>query len=410
MADGGREGRQRVRSIAGGLRQGLPATVLALGAVSFFTDLSSEMIYPLIPAFLTDTLGAGALALGVVEGVAESTASILKIVSGWWTDRVARRKPFVLAGYGLAGAIRPMIAAATSAVWVVMVRFMDRIGKGIRTAPRDALITDVTRPDQRGAAFGVHRSLDHLGAAVGPVVAAGLLALGVGLRTVFLLAIVPAIVVMFVLVRHVKEPPPTAAPSGDGDRADRAGSLGRGFWTLMAAVTLFTLGNSADAFLLLRLGDVGVGLVWIALLWSAFSVVKGLANWIGGRLSDRRGRKRLILIGWLIYGLIYLGLGVADQASSAIALFLLYGTYFGLTEPVERAWVADLAPSGRRGAAFGYYNGAVGIGALPANLLFGGIWAIWGPAAAFSFGAGMAIVAAVVLLGVPDRRSSVLAG
>jgi MFS family permease len=395
--------RRDPRSWLATLRQGLPATVLALGAASFFTDMSSEMIYPLIPAFLTDVLGAGALALGVVEGVAESTAAILKIASGWWTDRVERRKPFVVAGYGIAGAVRPMIAAATSWIWVVAVRFVDRIGKGVRTAPRDALITDVTEPRQRGAAFGVHRSLDHLGSAVGPLVAAGLLGLGLGLRTVFLLAVVPAVVVMIVLIRHVEEPTrrdPASASAGQSPPGD----LGRGFWTLMAAVVLFTLGNSADAFLLLRLGDVGVGLVWIALLWSAFSIVKVVATWVGGRLSDRRGRKPLILSGWLVYGVIYLGLGAVDSLAAVVALFLLYGSYFGLTEPVERAWVADLAPEGKRGAAFGWYNGAVGIGALPANLIFGGIWATWGVAAAFTFGAAMAAVAAAVLMFVPDTR------
>lgn len=388
--------------------QGLPGTVVALGAASFFTDLSSEMIYPLIPAFLTDVLGAGALALGVVEGVAESTASILKIVSGWWTDKVSRRKPFVVTGYGIAGAVRPMIAFASSWLVVVAIRFVDRIGKGIRTAPRDALITDVTAPERRGAAFGLHRSFDHLGSAAGPLVAAALLALGFSLRSVFFMAVVPAVVVMFVLVRFVRDAP--LASQSDHVEVESAPSvpLGSDFWKLLVAVVVFTLGNSADAFLLLRLGDAGISLVWIALLWSAFSMVKVAATWLGGRLSDRAGRKRPILVGWIFYALIYLGLGMVDSTVPLITLFLLYGVYFGLTEPVERAWVADLAPGDRRGAAFGYYNAAIGIGALPANLVFGWIWAAHGPAAAFTFGAVMAAVAAVILLGVPDRgRKSV---
>ncbi len=385
--------------------RGVPRTVVALGLVSMFTDLSSEMIYPLIPVFLTTVLGAGAFALGVVEGVAESTAAVLKIVSGWWTDRVKRRKPFIYAGYGIAGAVRPLLAFATTWPFVVGIRFADRVGKGIRTAPRDALIADVTPVESRGAAYGVHRSLDHFGAVLGPLVAAALLWVGLGLRSVFLLAAIPAIIVIFVIARMVEEPTQTEPITTTGRSVfSRGGELGAGYWTLMAAVVVFTLGNSADAFLLLRLGNAGVSAVWIALLWSLFSLVKMGSNLVGGRLSDRLGRKPLVLLGWIFYAAIYLGMAIASSTVILIGLFLAYGLYFGVTEPVERAWVAGLAPADLRGSAFGYYNGAVGIGALPASVVFGGIWAVYGPAAAFTFGAIMAAIAVLILSRVPEQR------
>lgn len=389
------------------LTKGVPKAVVGLGLVSMFTDLSSEMIYPLIPVFLTTVLGAGALALGVIEGVAESTASIVKIVSGWWTDSVKRRRPFIFAGYGIAGAVRPLIGLATTWPFVLGIRFADRVGKGIRTAPRDALIADVTPVESRGAAFGVHRSLDHFGAVLGPLVAAALLWFGLELRTVFLLAIVPAIIVIFVIARMVQEPEQTEAITTSGRSVfTRGRELGSGYWRLMIAVVVFTLGNSADVFLLLRLGDVGVSVAWIAVLWSMFSLVKMGANLIGGRLSDRVGRKKLVLTGWIFYAIIYLGMGTATSMAAIVALFLAYGLYFGATEPVERAWVASLAPSDLRGSAFGYYNGAIGLGALPASVIFGGIWQMAGPAAAFTFGASMAALAVVILLRVPESTSA----
>ncbi|MFV2000497.1 MAG: MFS transporter [Acidimicrobiia bacterium] len=387
------------------LFKGVPPTVVALGLVSMFTDLSSEMIYPLIPVFLTTTLGAGALALGVIEGIAESTAAILKVVSGWWTDTVKRRKPFIFAGYGIAGAVRPLIAFVFAWPYVVLIRFVDRVGKGIRTAPRDALIADVTPEEHRGAAYGVHRSLDHFGAVLGPLVAAALLGIGFGLRSVFFLSIIPAVIVIFVIAKLVKEPEQSETITTTGRSVfSRGGELGRNYWVLMAAVVMFTLGNSADAFLLLRLSDQGVSVVWIAILWSMFSLVKMASNLVGGRLSDRVGRKPLVLAGWIFYAVIYLSMGVASSTPILIALFLAYGLYFGLTEPVERAWVASLAPSDLRGSAFGYYNGAVGIGALPASVVFGGIWAAFGPTAAFAFGASMAAIAVLILFRVPETQ------
>ena len=382
------------------MRRGLPSAVIALGVVSFFTDVSSEMIYPLLPLFLASVLGAGPAVLGLIEGVAESTAALLKVVSGRWSDRARRRKPLIVAGYGLAGAVRPLIGLAGSWPAVLALRFADRIGKGLRTSPRDALIADATPAERRGEAFGVQRAFDHAGAVVGPLVAAALLGwAGLELRAVFLLAAVPAAVVIAVLLLAVHEPPrpaPAAAPSGKASSEPFGGRFG----LLLAAVVVFTLGNSTDAFLLLRLADAGVAPARVALLWSAFHVVKAAATWLGGLLSDRIGRRPMVAAGWLLYAAVYLAFATVDRQSALVAVFLAYGLHFGLTEPVERAWVVDLAPASRRGAALGLYHGAVGLAALPASVLFGLLWQRFGAAAAFSFGAGAALVATLLLLGV----------
>lgn len=382
----------------------LPRTVVALGTVSFLTDLSSEMIYPLLPVFLVSVLGAGAMALGTIEGIAESTAAVLKVISGWWADRMHRRKPLVVAGYGLSGMVRPLIGLAAAWPVVVALRFTDRIGKGLRTSPRDALIADVTPEDRRGAAYGLHRAMDHAGAVAGPLVAAGLLLIpGMSLRTVFLLAGIPALAVMAVLVFGVEEadrPQPVETERlslRDGWRATDVP-----FRRLLIAVVVFTLGNSTDAFLLLRLTDVGFAAGWVAVLWSLLHVVKMVANLYGGQLADRMSRRSLILAGWVVYAVIYVGFGLTTSTAALVALFLAYGVYFGLTEPVERAWVAALAPAEARGGAFGFFHGAVGLTALPASLLFGAIYATAGATAAFGTGAALAIVATVLLLRVPE--------
>ena len=379
--------------------------MIALGLVSFLTDLSSEMIYPLLPVFLAGTLGAGAVALGTIEGLAESTAAFLKVVSGRWTDRTRRRKPLIVSGYGLSGAARPLIGAA--AVWpvVALLRFTDRVGKGLRTSPRDALIADVTPFDRRGAAYGLHRAMDHAGAVAGPLVAAGLLLIpAMTLRGVFLLAAVPAVLVMIVLVFAVREPAaeePITTPARTSLLSDWS-AMGADFRRLLLAVLVFTLGNSTDAFLLLRLSEAGLAAGSIALLWSAHHVVKMAATFVGGRWSDRTGRRRLIVAGWLIYAAVYVAFALVSTQTGLIAVFLVYGLYFGFTEPVERSWVAELAPERIRGSAFGLYHGTFGMAALPASLVFGAIYVTAGPAAAFLTGAGLAVTA-VVLLGRVER-------
>jgi len=380
----------------------LPPTIIALGLVSFFTDFSSEMIYPLLPVFLSSVLGAGAVGLGVVEGVAESTAALFKVVSGIWTDRSRRRKPFLLAGYGLAGFVRPLIGLATLWPVVALIRFADRVGKGIRTSPRDALIADVAPIHQRGRAYGFHRAMDHAGAVVGPLVAAGLLALpGVSLRQVFFLAAIPAAAVMLVLAFRVQEPACQEEPVQTRARGGLA-QLGPGFRVYLLALLVFTLGNSTDAFLLLRLSKAGVDLSWVAALWSFHHVIKMLSTYLGGRLSDRLGRRRMIVGGWLVYAAAYLAFALVESPAGLVAVFLGYGLYFGLTEPAEKAWVADLVPQGLRGTAFGFYHGVIGLAALPASLVFGLLWQLWGAEAAFLTGGVLAAAASVLLWLVPS--------
>jgi MFS family permease len=383
--------------------RGLPRTVVALGFVSFFTDLSSEMIYPLLPLFLVDVLGAGAIALGTIEGIAESTAALLKVASGWWTDRMRRRKPLVVGGYTLSGSVRPLIGLAGAWPIVVLLRFGDRVGKGLRTSPRDALIADVTPGNRLGAAYGLHRAMDHGGAVAGPLIAAGLLLIpAMTLRGVFLLAAIPAAIVVVVLIFGVHERmrPPEATADPVSLRLGWQ-AMGTPMRRLLLALVVFTLGNSTDAFLLLRLTDAGFAAAWIAVLWALHHVVKMGANLIGGQLSDRLGRRNLIIAGWMVYAAIYLGFGLTSSTAALVALFLAYGIYFGLTEPVERAWVAALAPEESRGSAFGFYHGAIGITALPASIIFGVIYAAAGPAVAFGTGAGLAVAATALLLRVP---------
>jgi len=384
----------------------LPGTVIALGLVSFFTDLSSEMIYPLLPVFLAGVLGAGALSLGIIEGVAESTAAFLKVFSGMWSDRARRRKPLVLAGYSLSGLARPLIGLATIWPFVLVMRFADRVGKGLRTSPRDALIADVVPADIRGRAYGLHRAMDHAGAVVGPLIAAGLMGIvGLGLRTVFLLAAVPAVMVVMLIVAGVKE------PVADSQKRPPASSLagwqhlGPNFKRLLLALLVFNLGNSTDAFLLLRLTEKGVAPQQVALLWSLHHVVKMMATYIGGRLSDRTGRRGMVLAGWSVYAAVYLAFALVQAKLGLVVVFLAYGLYFGLTEPTEKAWVADLVPARLRGTAFGWYHGSLGLAALPASLLFGFIWQRWGVAAAFGTGAGLAAGAAVLICFVSNSSS-----
>lgn len=382
----------------------IPRTVIALGVVSLLTDLSSEMIYPLLPIFLASVLGAGAMVLGLIEGVAESTAALLKVASGIWTDRTRRRKPLVVAGYSLSGMMRPLIGFATAWPAVLALRFADRVGKGLRTSPRDALIADVTDANSRGTAYGFHRAMDHAGAVLGPLVAAVLLkAAGLPLRQVFLLSAIPAAAVLVVLLLGVKESPlqRTEAPEGPKTLAPWS-ALGPEYRRLLIAVLVFTLGNSTDAFLLLRLNQTGVSAAGIALLWSAHHVVKMAANYFGGQLSDRVGPRAMILAGWIFYAAIYLTFGWLSSAPWLIAVFLAYGIYFGLTEPAERAWVASLVPPQLRGTAFGWYHCAIGLAALPASVAFGLLWQQWGAAVAFSAGAALAALAAVLL---PRARS-----
>jgi MFS family permease len=376
---------------------GITGNVLILGLVSLLTDVSSEMIYPLLPLFLTSVLGAGPAFLGVIEGVAESTAALLKLVSGIWSDRVRRRKRLVLGGYGLSALARPLVALATGPLAVLAIRFTDRIGKGVRTSPRDALIADSVAPQLRGRAYGFHRSMDHSGALLGPLLATAFLATWTkNLRVIFALAAIPGFLAVLLIVLKVREAVPAEGfLRGNGSflRTLPRGPMRR----FLLILLLFTLGNSTDAFLLLRAGDLGVGAVAIPLLWAFFHVVKMASVYPFGALSDRLGRRGMILAGWGVYALAYLGFGRANSEWQVWALFAFYGLFYGLTEGTEKALLADMVPAEQRGRAFGWYHCAIGIGALPASLLFGWLWQRFGVAAAFDLGAGLAALAALLL-------------
>jgi MFS family permease len=388
--------------------------VYALSAVSFFTDASSEMIYPLLPVFLTTVLGASAGSLGVIEGAAETTAALLKLASGWWSDRVKRRKPLIAFGYGLASAVRPLIAIAQSATQVLSIRLIDRVGKGIRGAPRDALIADSADPSVRGKAFGIQRTSDHAGAVVGPLIAFAVLNWWhTPLRTVFWLAAIPGAIAVAIAIFLVKEPETMAMGVGKGDSKPHPHShshshppLPKRFWGALAAVTLFTLGNSTDAFLLLRATQLGVPVAMAPILWAMLHLVKSSSSTPGGVLSDRIGRKPAVIAGWVIYAVVYLLFGRATEAWHAWALFAAYGLYFGLAEGPERALVADIVPGGKRGTAYGWYNLSIGIAALPASIIFGLLWDRASSATAFTYGAILAGLAAICLAAVPVNNSA----
>lgn len=388
---------QQAGESAAGRRLG--RNVVALGVVSLLTDTSTEMVTPLLPLFLTTVLGAGPAFLGLVEGAAESAASLLRLPAGWWSDRLGRRKGLTLAGYSLSSATRPILALAAAPWHVLVVRLVDRVGKGIRGAPRDALLAAAAGAGQRGLVFGFHRSMDHAGAVFGPLLATGLLAaLATDLRTVFWLATIPALASVTVLALAVREEPggPSGteqAPAGPFGSLTSDARLPR----FLLLVVLFTLGNSSDAFLLLKAQQTGVPVALLPILWAALHVVKALASVPGGALSDRWGRGRVLGLGWLLYAAVYAGFAVVSSAVALWTLTLTYGLYFGLTEGVERALIADLAPPARRGSVYGWYHLAIGIAALPSSLLMGALWQAFGSGVAFATGAAFALLAAAFL-------------
>ncbi len=398
----------------GTLRQALlRGNVLWLSIVSLLNDTASEMIYPLLPLFLVQTLGAGTAFLGLVEGVAESASSLFKLASGWISDRAHRRKPLIVGGYALAAAIRPLIALVTAPWQVLAIRFTDRVGKGARTAPRDALLAASVAPEMRGRAFGFHRAADHAGAVLGPLLAALLLLVFADrMRPVFALAAVPGALTLLVLLLRVRESGDDAAsPSGrtlpvmpppaPGGAAPVITGV---FARYLVVLAIFTLGNATDAFLLLRASTLGVAEAAIPLLWGLHHVSKMTWSLPGGALADRYGPRPAIIGGWLVYALTYAGFALASTAWHVWALFVVYGLFYGLTESPEKALVASLAPADRRGSAFGAYHAVIGFVALPASILFGVLWQKAGVSIAFFTGSGMALLAAILLLALVPAR------
>jgi MFS family permease len=363
------------------------------------------MIFPLLPLLLASFPGAPAAALGVIEGVAEATAAAVKVVSGRLSDRAPRRKPLVVAGYSVSSVVRPLVALATAWPHVLLVRFLDRVGKGVRSAPRDALIAEVTPPERRGAAFGLHRAMDNAGAVAGPLLAAALLGLlGLPLRTVLALSAVPAALALLALVLGVREAPrPAAAVAAATVRAPAA-PLPAAFRRAVAAVALFTLSASSDTFLLLKAREVGVSAAGVPLVWAFSNAIRAALGTWGGGLSDRLGRKRVLLAAWSLYAGCYALFGLARTPAALLAVLAVYSVHAALSEGAERALVADLVPAESRGRAFGWFHGAVGLAALPASAGFGLLWTRFGSRTAFLAGAGVALAAALFLsAAVPER-------
>lgn len=399
--------------------RGLPSSVYALSLVSFLNDTSSDIIYPLLPAFLFLSLGATPFAIGLIEGFSESVASILKLFSGYLSDRFGRRKLPVFFGYSLAAIMRPLLAFVTSWPQVLVVRMSDRIGKGIRGAPRDALLSADVPPEKRGLAFGFNRAADHLGAVFGPIIAFLLLTYLAAdpanptmreYQQVFLYASIPVALGLFVIVFFVHE------HVGAGEAAEpnpirlSLNEFDGNFKRFLIVISLFTLSNSTDAFLLLRAESVGIAPAMLPLLWMVLHFSKVFSSLIGGDLSDRVGRKAMILSGWIIYALVYAAFAFIDSAWQAWVLFALYGAYFGLTEGVEKALVADMVEYEKRGTAFGLYNLAYGITVFPASLLFGFLWYKFGTETAFLVSAAISLAAALCFLTIQTGKWNIEKG
>jgi MFS family permease len=375
----------------------LPLTVVLLGLTSLFTDVGTEMIFPLLPVFLAETLGAAPVYIGLVEGAADTVASLVKLASGVMADAMPRRKPLVLIGYGLASITRPFVALATQPWHVLAVRVTDRIGKGIRSSPRDALIADAAG-DEAGRAFGFHQAMDNAGAVVGPLVATALMGMGLSLRQVFAVAVVPGVIATGLVAAVREASTSTSTPTSTTTTTTRRRLLTPTLLSYLSVLALFSLGNSSDAFLLLRAHEVGVRTETIPILWSTLNFSKVLWAYLGGGLADRLPRARLIACGWLVFAMVYFALGRATAPSHVWGLFIVYGIFYGLTEPVEKALIKDLVGPEQRGRAYGAYNFIIGITVLPAGLMTGALWHVAGPAVALEVDAALACVAGVALL------------
>ncbi len=394
----------------------IPPTVWALGAVSMLMDISSEMIHALLPVFMVSVLGASALAVGLVEGIGEATASIVKLFSGALSDRLGKRKFLVVLGYGLGALSKPLFAVAPTVGWVLAARFADRVGKGIRGAPRDALIADVALAADRGAAFGLRQALDTLGALAGPLLAIGLLALFAGeMRAVFWCAIVPGAAAVAVLILFVREPeraavPPAAAlPPAVAERPrfrwrDLAG-LGRPFWAVALLGVAFTLARFSEAFLVLRAEGVGLPLAWVPLVLVAMNLVFAATAYPAGAISDRIDRRVVLAVGLGVLIAADIVLALATNLFAAFAGIALWGLHMGLTQGLLSALVADAAPPARRATAFGWFNLLSGVVLLSASLIAGALWQWAGPAAAFWAGGAFAALALAGLAAWLLRRA-----
>lgn len=385
---------------------GLERNVFAAGAVSFFMDVSSEMVYPLVPLFLSAVLGVPKSVIGLIEGVAETTASLLKVASGWYSDRIGRRKGLMGAGYGISALSRIGLALAASWSQVLGARFVDRLGKGVRTAPRDAIIADSSPPEEMARSFGFHRAMDQLGAVLGPALAFLILTRHPGdYRTVFWVSLIPGLLAAAVVALFIRDRqrPRVRRAARSGGRAgamplrERLRRLRGPLLGYLVVTGLFALGNSSDAFLILRAEDVGVTAALIPLVYLVFNLVYSGLSVPAGLLADRFGRRRLLVLGYVMFALTYAGLALARTSLHIWILFVFYGVYMGFADGNGRALLAELAPAERRATAFGAYHSVVGVAALPSSAVAGLLWDRVSPAAPFWVGAATALAAAALL-------------
>lgn len=383
-------------------RKRITGNVLALSLASLFNDIGSEMIFPLLPVFITEVLKASSAVLGVIEGFAESLSSLTKLVSGYVADRF-RKKPFVAAGYGLSALSKPLMGVAPTWQVVMGLRTADRLGKGVRTPARDALLAASVSPESRGFAFGFHRAMDHLGALVGPLLAFGLLkTFEMNLQTLFLLSMVPSIAVLIVVIFFVKETDFSPVKKLSLDIR----WINRDFALYLAGVFFFSLGNASDAFILLKAKHAGLALSLLPLIWAGHNLVKSLFSTHLSGFSDKIGRKRMIMLGYFLYFLTYAGFALSKSVSVVIGLILFYGLFFAAVEGTEKAFVADLSPAERRASAYGVYHFIVAVGILPASVLFGYLWKVLSPAHAFLVASGFSLVGLFLVALVRERREN----
>jgi len=386
-------------------RQRLRPQVILLGLVSLLNDSASEMIYPLLPVFLTSTLGATPLIVGIIEGTADALSSILKLAAGWLSDHLPRRKPLIVGGYALATISRAWISVAGRWPSVLSARLLDRTGKGIRSAPRDAMIADVTPLESRGKAFGFHRALDHTGAVVGPLLAILFLnAMHLPMRTVFMIAVIPGaigVVLLLIALKEVSRVGPAPSPAGAAEGG--GATLSPPFYYALACIALFSLANSSDVYLLLQAHAAGVATGMLPVLWAAHHVIKSLFSTQAGARSDTMDRRNQLALGWAIYALIYLAFPFARSMWLFVVLFVVYSIPFTLTEGAERAWIGDLVPAELRGRSFGLYYLATGLFVLAGTAIFGVLYQSVSPRAAFFTGAGIALAAALAVIAGKGR-------
>jgi MFS family permease len=376
--------------------------VYVLGVVSFLTDVSSEMIFPIIPLFLTSILGASTAILGLIEGIADSTASLVEIFSGYFSDRLGKRKQFVLAGYTISSCVKVAIAFSTTWWQVLFARGLERVGKGVRESPRDALIASSTGAEVRGKAFGIHRAMDTAGAIIGPIIAYLILmqfgSMEPGFRVVFLAALVPAFLAVLVIALFVREPEKAVPPKNRPSFWDALRQMTPQYKTFLKVSLLFSVSYFSFAFFIVRAANMGIGTASVLIMYVFYNIMYAVSSVPVGVLSDRIGRKPVIACAFTLYGLVCLGFALSSQWWQAAALFGLYGVFVAADDSVNKAFISDMTGEEKRGVALGAYNTAIGAAYLPASIIIGALWVAFGPVIGFSFAAAVALVSAFMFL------------